>query len=148
MITLRLATDADAARIAALFSDSQRLLTFLPDLHTDEEDRGFIGNVVMRECRVTVAESDGAIIGFMAEQPGWIDHLYIDPKVLRSGAGTLLLRDTLSRQDQLDLWCFADNARARAVYEKHGFVAAEFADGSGNEAKCRDIRYRWTKPTA
>ena len=39
MIGLRPATEADAAEIAALFAVSRRLLTFLPDLHTVEEDR-------------------------------------------------------------------------------------------------------------
>ena len=32
---------------------------------------------------------------------------------------------------------------ARAFYEKQGFVAVEFTDGTGNEARRPDVRYRW-----
>jgi hypothetical protein len=30
-------------------------------------------------------------------------------------------------------------------YERHGFMAIEFTDGSGNEEKEPDVLYRWTK---
>jgi hypothetical protein len=33
--------------------------------------------------------------------------------------------------------------RARAFYERHGFVAIEFGDGSGNEAGQPDVFYEW-----
>ena len=45
----------------------------------------------------------------------------------------------------IQLWCFADNLRARAFYEKHGFVAVEFTEGAGNEEKTPDTLYRWTR---
>ena len=77
-IELRLASAADADDIAALFAVSRRLLTFLPDLHTVEEDRAHIRDSVLPTYRVTVAERDGRIVGFMAELEGWIEHLYID----------------------------------------------------------------------
>jgi GNAT superfamily N-acetyltransferase len=145
VIRLRPAVPEDADTIAALFSASFRLLSFLPELHTVDEDRWFIGTIVMKEQRVTIAERDGAIIGFIAETDGWLHHLYVAVDALRSGAGSLLLRDAQARQARLDLWCFRENARARAFYEKHGFVPVEFTDGSGNEAKAEDVRYRWTK---
>jgi GNAT superfamily N-acetyltransferase len=147
-LTLHPARPEDADAIAALFSRSFRLLTFLPELHTVEEDRWFIGNVVMTEQRVTVAERDGAIIGFIAETDGWLHHLYVAAGALRSGVGSLLLADAQGRQERLDLWCFRENARARWFYEKHGFVAAEFTDGGGNEARLADVRYRWTATPA
>jgi hypothetical protein len=38
---------------------------------------------------------------------------------------------------------------ARRFYQQHGFVPAEFTDGSGNEEREPDIRFRWqTSPTA
>ena len=57
---LRRATIADADAIAAVFSPSFRLLTFLPALHTVAEDRWFIENVILRECEVTLAEDEAA----------------------------------------------------------------------------------------
>ena len=47
---LRRATLADADAIAAVFSPSFRLLTFLPALHTVQEDRWFIEHVILRDC--------------------------------------------------------------------------------------------------
>lgn len=145
MITLRLAVEADAAEIAALFATSRRLLTFLPDLHTVEEDRIYVRDKVLRDFRVTVAERDGAIVGFMAELEGWIEHLYIDAAQLRSGVGSALIADAQSRNEDLQLWCFANNTRGRAFYERMGFEAVKFTDGAGNEQKAPDILYRWER---
>ncbi|MDB5541346.1 MAG: hypothetical protein JWQ89_3073 [Devosia sp.] len=145
MITLRLATEADAAEIAALFAASRRLLTFLPDLHTVEEDRVYVRDKVLRDFRVTVAVRDGRIVGFMAELEGWIEHFYAGATQLRTGVGSALMADAKSRNHELQLWCFADNLRGRAFYEKQGFAAVEFTDGASNEAKAPDILYRWER---
>lgn len=142
-ITLRDATAADAAGIAALFAISRRLLTLLPDLHSIEEDHVYMRDKVMVDYRVTAAERSGRIVGFMAELDGWIEHLYIDAALLRTGVGSSLIADAKSRSQDLALWCFADNLRGRAFYERHGFVAVEFTDGAGNEARAPDILYRW-----
>ena len=148
MITLRLAVEADAAEIAALFATSRRLLTFLPDLHTVEEDRIYVRDKVLRDYRVTVAERDGAIVGFMAELEGWIEHLYIDAAQLRTGVGSALIADAQSRNEDLQLWCFANNMRGRAFYERMGFEAVKFTDGARNEARAPDILYRWEREFA
>ena len=39
------------------------------------------------------------------------------------------------------LWTFQRNAGARRFYERNGFVAVEFGDGSGNEEREPDVRY-------
>lgn len=145
MIALRTATRADSGQIAELFAVSRRLLTFLPDLHTIEEDRHFVRDHMLPDYRVTVAERDGRIVGFMAELDGWIEHFYMDAGQLRSGIGTALMADAKSRNHRLELWCFANNQRARAFYEQQGFVAVEFTDGARNEAKAPDILYRWER---
>lgn len=144
-ITIRGATAADADDIAALFATSRRLLTFLPDLHSVEEDQAHIRDRVLIDYRVTVAERGGRIVGFMAELDGWIEHLYMEATQLRTGIGSVLLADCQSRNDSLQLWCFADNLRGRAFYEKHGFEAVKFTDGDNNEARAPDILYRWER---
>jgi hypothetical protein len=53
--TLRRVTASDADAIADLYSASFRLLTFLPMLHTIDEYRWFIANVILNDCEVTVA---------------------------------------------------------------------------------------------
>jgi len=145
LLTLRLATIEDADEIAALFAVSRRLLTFLPELHSVEDDFGHIRHHVLPNYRVTVAERDGRIVGFMAEQAGWIEHFYMDAAQLATGIGSALMADAKARNASIELWCFLENHRARSFYEKHGFIAVEFTDGRGNEAGKPDIRYRWER---
>lgn len=143
--TLRHATVADADAIAAVFSPSFRLLTFLPALHTPEEDRWFIEHIILRDCEVTLAERDGIVIAFLARQGNEARLLYVHPDQLRSGAGTQLLEAAKAGREALELWCFQANTRARRFYEKHGFRAIGFTDGARNEEKTPDVRYRWQR---
>ena len=145
----RLATASDAGDIASVFSSSFRLLTFLPMLHTVEQDRWFIENVVLKECEVAVAERDGGIVSFLARDGEEIRMLYTHPDVVGSGAGSLLLEAAkASGVAALELWCFQANIRARKFYEARGFRAIRFTDGADNEEKMPDIRYRWQlRPT-
>ena len=41
----------------------------------------------------------------------------------------------------LRLYTFARNEGARRFYERHGFVAVAFGDGSGNQEGEPDVRY-------
>lgn len=145
-LTLRPARPDDATAIADLFTRSRGLLTFLPILHTADEDRGFVRDVVMAEMDVTVAEGQGRILGFMAEKPDWVVHLYVAPEALRQGIGSALMRHAQARQARLNLWCFAENRRGLAFYTRHGFVVAEETDGSGNESRAPDKRLVWSGP--
>ena len=144
---LRRATIADAQAIAAVFSPSFRLLGFLPPLHTVEQDRWFIENVILRDCEVTVADDERCIVAFLARQGEEVGLLYAHPDRLGSGAGTQLIEAAkASSIAALELWCFQANTRARRFYEKHGFRAVRFTDGAHNEEKTPDVRYRWEQP--
>jgi len=142
----RRATLDDAGGIAAVFSSSLRLLTFLPVLHTVEEDRQFIENIILKECDVIVAEGDPGIVSFLALNGEEIRLLYSHPDFIGSGAGSLLL-DAVKKSSvvALELWCFQANARARRFYEERGFQAVRFTDGRDNEEKVPDVRYRWER---
>ena len=136
----------DADGIAAVFSSSLRLLTFLPVLQTVEEDRRFIENIVLKECEVIVAEGDPGIVSFLALNGEEIRLLYTHPDFIGAGAGSLLLEAAkASGVAALELWCFQANTAARRFYEKHGFRAVRFTDGRDNEEKMPDIRYRWER---
>jgi len=144
---LRRATIADADAIAAVFSPSFRLLTFLPPLHTVEEDRWFIENVILRDCEVTLAEDESGIVAFLARQGEEVRLLYAHPDRVGMGAGTQLIEAaTRSGVAALELWCFEANTRGRRFYEKRGFRAVRFTDGAHNEEKMPDVRYRWEQP--
>jgi hypothetical protein len=47
----------------------------------------------------------------------------------------------LGESPALCLYTFKRNAGARRFYERNGFVAMAFGDGSGNEAHEPDVRY-------
>jgi GNAT superfamily N-acetyltransferase len=144
---LRHATSSDAAAIADVFSASLRLLAFLPRLHTAEDERRFITNVILRECAVTVAEDDSAIVAFLALHGDEVRLLYVRPDRIGLGAGGLLIDDAKLRAGAvLELWCFQGNSRARAFYEARGFQAIRLTDGSRNEERTPDILYRWRRP--
>jgi len=141
--TTRLATPDDADAIAEVLSSSFRLLTFLPMLHTAEQDRAFVRTVVLPQCVVTVAEASSGIVSFLARHEQEIRLLYTHPDVIGRGAGSLLLEAAKAATPALELWCFQANRRARRFYENHGFVAIRFTDGADNEEKAPDVRYRW-----
>lgn len=145
----RQATGADAAAIAGVFSPSRRLLTFLPALHTVEEDRQFIADTILRECAVAVAEEAGRVVAFIARDGVEIRLLHTHPEVIGRGAGSLLVAAAKRAPvPALELWCFQANTRARRFYERHGFRAVRVTDGQGNEEKTPDVRYRWDRPSS
>ena len=152
---LRAAVDADANAIAELYFASYRLLTFLPRLHTLDSYRWFVANRMLKECAVTVAEDDTGIVAFIALQGELARHrnadipgfwLYVRPDRIGRGAGTQLIEDAkASGVASLELWCFQAHTRARRFYEARGFHAIRFTDGSDNEERTPDVRYRWER---
>jgi GNAT superfamily N-acetyltransferase len=145
---LRRATAMDADAIAEVFSASFRLLDFLPMLHTVAEDRWFIANVILEDCKVTVAEGESGIVSFLAIHDGSeVRLLHTHPDRIGMGAGTQLIEAaTANASTALELWCFQANTRARRFYEARGFRAIHFTDGVHNEERTPDIRYRWERP--
>lgn len=141
-MTLRPARPEDAAAIAVIHRQAMRIsLSFLPELHTAEEDLWFVREKLMIENEVWVAEAGGQVVGYIAFHPGWIEHLFVHPDHQGRGVGPALLDKALADGGERRLWTFQQNARARAFYEARGFVAEEFTDGAGNEEKTPDVRY-------
>jgi putative acetyltransferase len=74
---------------------------------------------------VTVAERDGAMLGFVTVDPrnGYLDQLVVAPETWGSRLAVALL-DEAKRiaPGGLDLLVNQDNARAIRFYEKHGFA--------------------------
>ena len=142
--TLRRATTCDAEAIVNVHWASFRLLTFLPMLHTIEENKWFITNVILKQCEVTVAEDETGIVAFLARRGEEIRLLYARPDRIGMGAGTQLIDAAKATGiGALELLCFQANERARRFYETRGFQAIRCTDGSQNEERMPDIRYRW-----
>jgi len=141
---IRLATAADAESAARVFTASFASMSFVPKMHSSEEDRAFVRQLIA-DKDVWVAERDGHILGLACWHDGWLEQLYVDPTHHNGGMGTALLTHVMKRHTEgFQLWTFQANAGARRFYERHGFIAVEFTDGSGNEENTPDVRYAWS----
>jgi putative acetyltransferase len=76
---------------------------------------------------ITVAERDGALVGFVTVDPksGYLDQIVVAPDAWGSGLAAALLAEARRIAPAgLDLYVNQDNVRAVRFYEKHGFVIA------------------------
>ena len=142
------AAGSDSAEVvAALIRTSKaEAMPWLAVVHSPEEDVAWVRSVLLVQHTVVLARSgeDDVVVGVLATSPGWVDQLYVLPGHQGRGVGTALLEHAKAAGDgDLQLWTFARNARARAFYERAGFVAEEQTNGSGNEEHEPDVRYRW-----
>lgn len=143
---LRPAIASEASNIAEVFLRSFRDAYRAGNVrlaHPDEDVRRWVREELLPDSEVTVAVSSGMVIGYVATKPGWIEHLYVDPAWIGRGVGSPLLAAARERlHGGCDLWTFQENARARAFYELHGFVAVGYTDGD-NQERQPDVRYHW-----
>lgn len=148
-ILIRPAQPADADAVADIYlAARRRFLPYAPIAHSEADVRAWIAGHLIAFGGVWVAEERGAALGMLAlaedEQARWIDQLYVRPDRVGGGVGTLLLRHALDRlAAPVRLYTFQANAGARRFYERHGFQAVAFGDGSGNEERCPDVLYEW-----
>jgi ribosomal protein S18 acetylase RimI-like enzyme len=140
---IRSAGPGDVDAIAELYERSLGTLTFLPTLHTLEQHRAWLGQVVA-EQEVWVWDEEGAIVGFIALGESTVDHLYVEPEMTGRGIGSSLLdRAKQRRPSGFSLWTFQQNVRARRFYERHGLRVIRLTDGERNEEKTPDALYAW-----
>jgi GNAT superfamily N-acetyltransferase len=143
---LRDAAPSDADALATLFLAARRTaMPWLAVVHSDDETRSWIADVLLRRCRARVADVGGTAAGFAVVENGWLEHLYVAPAQQGLGAGSLLLDDAKRIAGAaLRLHVFQRNRRARTFYRKRGFVEVSFSDGSANEEREPDLVMQWT----
>ncbi|WP_086831124.1 GNAT family N-acetyltransferase [Streptomyces sp. NRRL B-24572] len=145
-LVVRRAVDSDAPTVAEVWLRSYTAA--LPDVrraHTDEEVRSWFRHVVVPHRETWVATVEDAVVALMVLDGEDLDQLYIDPPWRGHGIGDRLVELAKRRSAAgLSLWTFQVNAPARRFYERHGFVAAEYTDGEGNEEREPDVRYVWS----
>ena len=143
-ITLRPAAPTDAAGVADVYLASFHATYEFPLAHTDQEVRAWIRDSVGSGGWWAALDPAGAIVGTMALAPGELDQLYVRPDRLGEGIGRRLLDIAKDESPAgLTLYTFQVNDRARRFYERNGFVADWFGDGSANEERQPDVRYVW-----
>ncbi|MFL5580616.1 MAG: GNAT family N-acetyltransferase [Gemmatimonadaceae bacterium] len=137
--------DADAA--AALYLRARRAAepAIPPGIHPDYDVRRWMRERLVAPGHVWLAhDGNAALLGLVALTPGWVEQLYVEPTRTGEGIGGALLDFAKARSaGVLKLWTFAGNAGARRFYERHGFAAVEWTDGSGNEEGAPDVLYVW-----
>jgi ribosomal protein S18 acetylase RimI-like enzyme len=148
-VLLRKATITDAKAITRIYLASRKeFVAFAPLVHSDESIYQWISETLILTSQVIVAEENNIIVGIMAlshkEGIGWIEQLYLSPEAVGRGIGTLLVTRAKSMLGPpVRLHTFQENRDARRFYERHGFKALEYKDGSSNEENCPAILYEW-----
>lgn len=145
-VTLRRAHAVDAAAAAGVWLRS--FAAALPDVvrpRSDEEVRDYFRHVLVPLRETWVAEAAGeGVVGVLVLEGAELDQLYLEPGWRGRGLGDRFVGLAKERSPVgLSLWTFQVNAPARRFYERHGFTAVEHTDGSGNEEREPDVRYRW-----
>ncbi|MEO6318721.1 MAG: GNAT family N-acetyltransferase [Acidimicrobiales bacterium] len=142
---IRRAAPEEAPAIADLFWRARlsAVPAIPPSVHPEDDVHTYVTTVLVPAKDTWVADDDGVVVGFMVLDPGWVDHLYVEPGRTGGGIGRQLL-DVAKREHPtgLDLWAFQSNTGARRFYERHGFVAVARTDGD-NEEGAPDVRYHW-----
>ncbi|MEU6225864.1 GNAT family N-acetyltransferase [Streptomyces sp. NPDC047042] len=146
-IALRRAVAGDARAAADVLLRSRAVA--LPTVawpKSDDEVRDYFRDVVVphRETWVAEASDGGGIVGVMVLDGDKVSQLYLHPEWRGHGIGDLFVALAKERSPGgLSLWTFQVNKPAHRFYERHGFVAVEHTDGSGNEEREPDVRYAW-----
>jgi len=141
---IRAGSTQDGPSVAALFGAARAAMTYLPALHTAEEDRAFFTAQLAQHDSLLATDARGELLGFALFGNGWLHHLYLSPAHQGRGIGSALLGRVKARMpESVTLWTFQANAGARRFYERHGFRCVEQTDGSANEERVPDARYLW-----
>jgi ribosomal protein S18 acetylase RimI-like enzyme len=144
--TVRRFADADLDETLRVWRAS-RLATYTwmtpRQLHTPEEDRAFFVGVLARECEIWLADGPGGIAGLLVLRGGVVEQLFVAPDDQGRGVGSALLAHAKRlRPSGLTLFTLARNRRARAFYEKRGFVLLRFGVSAAPENE-PDVFYAW-----
>jgi len=147
-LEIRPARPEDADAVADVYLAAFKATYDFPLAHGDAQVRAWIRDVLIQSGDTWVAAADGAVVGMLVVRLGDLDQLYVAPDAQGQGIGSRLVeRAKELSPGGLGLYTFQVNARARRFYERNGFVADAFGDGSGNEEQQPDVHYTW-QPTA
>ena len=148
-LTLRSALPGDADRIAQLLIDVRTaFMPYAPSVHRPDEIRTWVRTFLIPSGGTVVAERDASVVGIMATERepacSWIMQMAVDPGHVGAGIGSALLEHAFrTLPSPILLHTFQANVGARRFYERHGFRAIRFTDGSANEERCPDVLYEF-----
>jgi len=144
-IVVRAARRGDAAQLAELYFASRiaNIPAIPPPIHSLDEIRQWIADVVLVKCAVDIAaDRDGNPVGFIAVDGNEVSELYVAPGWTGRGVGSVLLRGARAGRSELELWAFQSNSGAIRFYERHGFHEVRRTAGE-NEERAPDVLLAW-----
>ena len=142
---LRRATAPDAGASADVWLESfAAALPTVVSPRSADEVRAYFRDVVVPSRETWVAQVADRIVGVMVLAGAELSQLYLSPDWRGRGIGDRFVALAKERSPEgLELWTFQVNKPAHRFYERHGFVAVEYTDGSRNEEREPDVRYAW-----
>jgi GNAT superfamily N-acetyltransferase len=145
--TIRPARPDDAAACAGILNAWIDATPWMRRVHPAEDAVRHYREHVFAVCEVTVAEREGAVVGFLAvEAGGRVDALYLDAAARGQELGRALVAAAkAARPGGLSLWTFLANEGARRFYAREGFVEVRRTEGE-NEEGLPDVLLAWSGP--
>lgn len=113
--------------------------------HSRSDALRFFADFVCTQCEVFVAfqVSTETVVGVLALEGDFIEHLYVDVDSQGNGVGSALLDHAMAlRPTRIALMTLARNERARRFYERRGFVSTKTGTSPPPENE-PDVRYEW-----
>jgi regulation of enolase protein 1 (concanavalin A-like superfamily)/GNAT superfamily N-acetyltransferase len=115
-------TARDLDRCLAIWRAASEVGHPFLDAATLDADATIVRTRYMPAAAITVAESAGRVVGFVALLGDHVGGLFVDPAAHRAGAGRALVADALARMGRLTVEVYAANTGARAFYAACGFT--------------------------
>jgi GNAT superfamily N-acetyltransferase len=135
----------ESAVVGVWYRAGRSAYTFLPtwQAFTLERAQEIFGSVIRPTSDIWVGTLDDEVVAYLAMKGSYVDRMYVDPIEWRKGWGTRLiaLAKDLS-PNGLELHTHQENRAARALYEKHGFLAVGFGVSPPPE-NAPDVEYHW-----
>ena len=138
---------AEAEATARVWQDSQRAAYswFTEDQrHPFDEALAFFRESICQRCEVWIALDGERILGVLALEGDFLDHLFIAPDSWGQGFGSALLAHAKAlHPGGLSLVTLQRNERARRFYQARGFATTRFGTSPPPENE-PDVYYAWT----
>jgi len=140
-------TAPEAQALVRMWRDSFEHGVGIRDPHPLHEQIDFLLTKVLPAHVVRVVEEDGGPVGFIASTAESVSQLYVRVDRIGRGIGSALLALAQAESaGHLWLYTFARNLRARAFYERHGFV--DVGHGFEPNWQLEDVRFEWRRDGA
>jgi ribosomal protein S18 acetylase RimI-like enzyme len=141
------ASDEDAIEISQILEDWAKSNHEIPLVHNNDE-RADYGRWLLEHTSVTMIQSNGRVIGFLALEKHTIQALYIKKDFQRLGFGQAAIRFVQKQSQELGLWVLQSNIDAQRFYQRLDFQLVEISDGQDNDYNLPDIFYSWKAAAA